>query len=227
MVLLVFLALFVIGTISLPSDTSQDPAGSWLAYVIGPGNGKLVTWVNATWTVPSYPTIRTGGPAPGWWFGIEPIPAMNLIQPILAYGYTGDFYGIFNGYYQWDNSDWWSSDVGQVSPGNTVYAYVSYNPSSHSYDMFIACKETGWSVKSNIPIEGDKVYTDVYFVVEHQPDDCGEFPTNGEIVFANITVAWQNTVQKPAWNAQTFDDACNCTPSIIDSQTLKFTWQSS
>jgi len=47
----------------------------------------------------SYPTIMEGGNAPGWWFGIEPEPAMNLIQPILAYGYTGEQYAIFNGFF--------------------------------------------------------------------------------------------------------------------------------
>jgi hypothetical protein len=29
---------------------------------------------------PQYPRQRSGGNAPGWWFGIEPAPAADLIQ---------------------------------------------------------------------------------------------------------------------------------------------------
>merc|ERR1711974_155286 len=79
------------------SVLANDPADSWLAYTVAKGNGQLLTYVNATWVVPSYPTSRFGGNAPGWWFGIEPNPASNLIQPILAYGYTGAEYCVFNG----------------------------------------------------------------------------------------------------------------------------------
>lgn len=44
-----------------------DPADSWLAYTISQGNGNLVTFVNATWKVPSYPSSRNGqSNAPGW-----------------------------------------------------------------------------------------------------------------------------------------------------------------
>eukprot|EP01119_Soliformovum_irregulare_P004911 TRINITY_DN1610_c0_g1_i2.p1 TRINITY_DN1610_c0_g1~~TRINITY_DN1610_c0_g1_i2.p1 ORF type:complete len:143 (+),score=30.53 TRINITY_DN1610_c0_g1_i2:171-599(+) len=93
-----------------------DPAGSWLAYAVAKGNGKMVTLVNASWIVPSYPSDPVEGSAPGWWFGIEPSPACFLIQPILAWGYTGTQFAIFNGYYEWDDSDWWSSDTGTVTP---------------------------------------------------------------------------------------------------------------
>ncbi len=62
-----------------------DPADSWLAYTVSKGEGKRVTWVNATWKVPDYPNNQYSGNAPGWWFGIEPNPADNLIQPILAW----------------------------------------------------------------------------------------------------------------------------------------------
>eukprot|EP01123_Difflugia_compressa_P012832 TRINITY_DN565_c0_g1_i1.p1 TRINITY_DN565_c0_g1~~TRINITY_DN565_c0_g1_i1.p1 ORF type:complete len:230 (-),score=42.09 TRINITY_DN565_c0_g1_i1:137-826(-) len=207
-------------TLPGPGD---DPADSWLAYAVASGNGNLVTYVNATWTVPAYPTTREGGNAPGWWFGIEPNPASDLIQPILAYGFTGDNYVIFNGYYQWDNSDWWYSDVGSVVPGNTVYAEVSYDSSTNSYNMNISCIETGWSVTSNIAVESGKLYTDVYFVVEHQPNTCSEYPADGKIVFKDIHIVWQKG-GSPQWKGIQYQDACNCTPTIIDPATIQFTW---
>ena len=60
-----------------------DPASSWLVYSKASGNGSRVTSVNASWIVPSYPTKRGGGNAPGWWFGIEPVPADGE-QPCLV-----------------------------------------------------------------------------------------------------------------------------------------------
>lgn len=57
------------------------------------------------WTVPAFPTIRGGGNAPGWWFGIEDTQNEYLIQPILAYGDGMDAYTIFNGYWQWPTGE--------------------------------------------------------------------------------------------------------------------------
>ena len=67
-----------------PPPLRLDPADSWLVYAKAAGNGKRVLSVNASWVVPAYPTTRGGGNAPGWWFGIEPVPADVLIQPILV-----------------------------------------------------------------------------------------------------------------------------------------------
>ena len=95
------LLLFIILPISV---IAQDPADSWLVYGVAKGGGKRVTWVNATWVVPDFPASKCTifflrliylrnsynrclvfGNAPGFWFGIEPEPAMDLIQPILAW----------------------------------------------------------------------------------------------------------------------------------------------
>ena len=63
-------------------NLKNDPAGSWLvcanpfkssntsdfltkAYTKSDGQGHRVTFVNATWTVPSYPAIDFGSNAPG------------------------------------------------------------------------------------------------------------------------------------------------------------------
>jgi hypothetical protein len=77
-------AISVRGSATKPPPLKLDPADSWLVYAKASGEGSRVLFVNATWTVPAYPTTRDGGNAPGWWFGIEPVPADILIQPILA-----------------------------------------------------------------------------------------------------------------------------------------------
>jgi len=223
---MIILLSLLLSSLCLSLVSGQDPADSWLAYAIAPGGGGKVTRVNATWKVMAYPTIMSGGNAPGWWFGIEPEPAMNLIQPILAYGYTGEEYCIFNGYYDWYNGNFWASETGTVTPGQTITSSVWYDAPSDSYNMYIACNETGFSVTSNIPANG-LVFTDTYFVVEHQPNSCGEYPANGLIVFQNIYIEINYKQLNPQWQAIDYEDACNCQGSILSPSTVKFTWQTS
>jgi len=202
----------------------NDPAESWLAYTVSYGGGKKLTFMNATWVVPSNPA--QGGPsAPGWWFGIEPEPAANLIQPILSWGdEASDSFSIFNGYYQWDDSEWYQSESGVVNPGNHIYASVRYMPANNSYEMYIACKETGFSVTTNIEVEKSKTYTDAYFVVEHQPQSCDQYPANGQIVFYDINIALDNQSVTPDWQAFEFQPACDCTSYVNNSTSVMFTW---
>ena len=77
---------------------ANDPAPSWLTYAVytAPKNG-MVTMVNTTWIVPSLPAKKFGSNAPGWWYGVQTSEGDGaLIQPILAYGYKGSHYSIFN-----------------------------------------------------------------------------------------------------------------------------------
>jgi len=216
---------FGIGNKKLLQSRQQcDPASSWLAYAMAPGSGNKVTSVNASWVVPSYPSNQNGGNAPGWWFGIEPEPACFLIQPILAWGYTGEDYSIFNGYYEWDDGEWWSSEAGAVSPGNHINAAVWYL-SNNSYNMYIECPETGFSIISNIiAVVEDQTFTDTYFVVEHQPESCDQYPSNGEISFTNIVITIEGKQITPQWKAYTWQDDCNCQPTIVSSSEIQFTW---
>jgi len=42
---------------------------------------------------------------------------------------------------------------GSVKPGNTIVGSLTYIKASNSYDMFVGCVETGFSVTSNIKVE--------------------------------------------------------------------------
>jgi hypothetical protein len=202
----------------------DDPADSWLAYAISQGNGQLLTFLNATWKVPQTPTDPYGGNAPGWWFGIEPYPASLLIQPILAWGYTSEAFTIFNGYFDWNTMNFWSSDQGVVQPGDTIYAYVEYVSSNNSYNMFISCLETGWSILNNIPVDYNALYTDAYFVLEHQPNDCQGYPPNGIVTFYDINLALNYRSVTPKWKPYTYIPACNSQVSVLSPSSLRFTW---
>ena len=48
-----------------------------------------------------------GSNAPGWWFGIQTDDGNGaLVQPILAWGYEGNVWSIFNGVYDWTDQSW-------------------------------------------------------------------------------------------------------------------------
>ena len=119
-----------------------------------------------------------------------------------------------------------SSNCVAAACQNGVFALsvVARQSSSNSYKMYTACAATGFNVTTTIPVEGTKVYTTVYFVVEHQPDSCDQLPADGTIVFTDIAVQWEGKTVDPAWKAFPFQDACNCTGVVVSPSSLAFTW---
>jgi hypothetical protein len=69
--------------------------------------------------------------------------------------------------------------------------------------MLIGCKETGQSVLSpGIVPDNNQVESDVYFVMEHQPDSCDQLPADGAITFNNIYVELAHEpIPAPQWQA--------------------------
>lgn len=203
----------------------DDPADSWMAYTMATApDNSIVTYVNSTWTVPANPTNPNDASAPGFWFGVEPRPAAILIQPILAYGDFSNVYTIFNGYFDWNSGNWQQSDSIQVNPGDVIQASVTYNSDQNAYTMYIAkAGQTG--ISTTIPVQYSATYMDVYFVIEHQPNACDGNPANGQIVFEDINIAWNNTIAaSPQWSAQQYQPACNSQAYVVDAKTSKFTW---
>ncbi len=81
---------------------------------------------------------------------------------------------------------------------------------------------------SNIPVEAGKVYTDLYFVMEHQPDDCGQLPNDGKIVFSDINIELNyKAVPQAKWQAFQYQPACNSQAQVISSSSVSFTWDTS
>ena len=217
----------LVSSLVLSGVVALDPADSWLVYAKADGKGSRVLSVNASWLVPSYPTTRDGGNAPGWWFGIEPNPANVLIQPILAYGDGTSDYTIFTGFYDWHNSNWIQSSTKTVTPGQMITGGIEWSDVTKMYTQWVAVDGgapiTTTVTKNNLHGE---TFTDVYFVVEHQPNACTEYPSNGFIAFKNISVSWESgaVLTPSSWDVQEFKPACSSAGSVIDAQTLKFTW---
>ena len=157
----------------LEGARANDPAGSWLSYAVFEAeNEGRITQLNTTWTVPSNPSTSWGSNAPGWWFGVQTADGAGaLIQPILAYGYQGSVFSIFNGVFDWNDGSWHTSDeTYTVKPGDNITSSVVYHASDNSYDMIIA--SNGQSITTNYKIlkeQGSKPESVAYFVLEHQP----------------------------------------------------------
>ena len=87
----------------IPHCSAADPSSGWLTYAQWDTGGGRITALNTSWVVPSMPKHALGpsdpgDAAPGWWFGIQTKAGDGaLVQPILAFGYQGPFYSMFNG----------------------------------------------------------------------------------------------------------------------------------
>ena len=117
------------------------------------------------------------------------------------------------------------SNVYTVLPGDVIFSSMTYDGASDVYTLVIGnSNRTSQTVTSKR--SGKKhLYTDVYIVVEHQPNSCAEYPADGGVVFSSISIAWEGQVEpNPAWTAQQFKPACNSKASIVSPSSVKFTW---
>jgi len=209
---------------------SDDPSGSWLSYAAwtAPNEGTI-TLVNTTWVVPTNPERKFGSNAPGWWYGVQTTKGDGaLIQPILAYGYKGDVYSIFNACFDWTDGSWHTSpETYTVQPGDTISSSVTFNKAANSYTMYIASKDTGKSISTDYTLEKRQtaVESTVYFVLEHQPSNCKAYPASGVCTFENIHVEVGGAAVTPAWKAVQERPACDSEAVIEDASTIKFTWK--
>ncbi len=208
--------------------SANDPAGSWLSYAAwtAPDNG-VITSLNTTWTVPSLPATSLGSNAPGWWFGVQTKDGNGaLIQPILAYGYTGSHFSIFNGCFDWTDGSWTTSDDQTVQPGDKITSSVVYNKDDNSYTMYIASEQTQWSISTKYAIKKEQKEPEstAYFVLEHQPLTCRAYPTDGAMNFTNIYLEVDGKQVTPEWEAKQERPACDSKATIVDPTTIQFTW---
>lgn len=223
-----FQVLFVLSGLSLA--LAQDPSSSWLAYAsYTDPKHRPITALNTSWIVPDDPAISFGSNAPGWWFGVQTANGDGaLIQPILAYGYTGAHYSIFNGVFDWTDESWHTSkEVYTVSPGDKIVSSVTFRPKDNSYDMYIMSTQTGKSITTNYKIQSKQkaAESQAFFVLEHQPLTCKAYPANGKCTFEDIYVEVDNEpVKDIEWFADSYKPACKSVANILDSKTIKFTW---
>ena len=217
--------------LSLPAACmANDPAGSWLSYAAwtSPSRGRI-TALNTTWTVPSNPSTSWGSNAPGWWFGIQTADGDGaLIQPILAYGYRGNAWSIFNACFDWTDGSWRTSDeVYSVQPGDLITSSVVYS-GDNTYVMEISSGGRTITTPYTLESAQQKNESTAYFVLEHQPLTCKAYPSDGSMEFKNIYLEVDGVaVEKPQWEAEQERPACSSKCDIVDPSTIRFTWDAS
>ena len=224
--------------IALHIAGAQDPAGSWLAYARWDAAGDgIITALNCSWVVPNFPTNPRGSNAPGWWFGVQTKEGDGaLIQPILAYGYMGNQYTMFNGVFDWTDTSWHTSpEKVTVRPGDVLTSSITYNqPGGYhrnpSYTMVISSAQTKRSISTTYELNPRQKGTEqtAYFVLEHQPESCAAYPTDGIATFSNISIAVDHKlVEAPQWQALDERPACSSKATIVDPATIQITWDAS
>ena len=122
--------------------------------------------------------------------------------------------------------NWEQSGQQTVKPGDVITASVTWDARRGIYDMYIAANGGAPIHSARTKSESSsEVYTDVYFVVEKQPTNCAQNPSNGFVLFTNISIAWAGVVaQDPAWTVHQFQPACNSQGEVVSPSSVKFTW---
>ena len=280
--LLLRLLLLLLSAAAPSPSLACDPAQSWLAYAVARGDGRAVTNATVSFTVPSLPAHH-GGIGAFWW-GLEPAPACDLMQPVLALGritqgnVTAASWSIFNERFDWlDSSKSFTTKPKAVAPGARVtsnihtsgsryrmsigpvvdyqsqytYSYMDTEPNK-TYALLLApyramekkidcvyliatmpgtCIGVDTSSQSQencraiVFIFPCVRYSDVYVVVEHQPERCSQFPASGAITFDHIAIELEGERVAPRWEVlQGSEHRCGCTAEAVDAATVKFTW---
>lgn len=207
---------------------ANDPAGSWLSYAAytDPGHG-MITTLNTTWKVPANPKAMYGSNAPGWWFGIQTADGDGaLIQPILAWGYQGDKWSIFNACFDWTDGSWRTSDdIYTVSPGDQITSGITYS-SDGTYIMTISAN--GQTITTPYTLEAGQTKNEstAYFVLEHQPSNCAAYPADDGMTFDNIYMEVDNKPVTPTWSAHQEQPACSSSCKIVSDTRVDFKWDS-
>jgi len=210
--------------------SAGDPSPGWLTYASWTSPGGRITALNTTWTVPTYPKDMTAGDsgAPGWWFGIQNTEGDGaLIQPILAWGYLGPMYTMFNGVFDWTDTSWHTSpEKFTVKPGDKLVSSV-YATGADSYTMLITSMATGKSISTPYTLEAKQTTkeTTAYFVLEHTPRKCSALSAAAQMSFENIYLEVEGKqVKSPQWKAVKGARKCNAATVITDPATIKITW---
>jgi len=114
-----------------------------------------------------------------------------------------------------------------VQPGDLINSSVIAN-SDRSFTMKIQGPNTKEiSTTYNLERGQKSSETTVYFVLEHQPITCAAYPSDGSMQFENIVVEVAGQAVTPSWLGLAQEPACDSKVDVVDSQTIKFSWNTS
>jgi hypothetical protein len=94
-------------------------------------------------------------PLPKNRFGIEPEPALNLLQPIVP-KWLSDAYYIFVEQFDWHTQSDFQSKQHLVQAGDKIWGKIEYVASNNTYTMSCGSYKDGWSVSANRVLDNKK-----------------------------------------------------------------------
>jgi hypothetical protein len=136
-------------------------------------------------------------------------------------------YQIFTGFFDWHDGNWVQSATQTVKPGDSIFGSVLWEAATGTYTQCI-------SANGGAPIctrvskanEHGETFNQVFFVVEHQPNACTEYPASGSVTFTDISVVFESGEAAP-WSIHTYKPACKSAGRVLNSSALEFTWATS
>eukprot|EP00475_Leptophrys_vorax_P017552 TRINITY_DN2418_c0_g1_i1.p1 TRINITY_DN2418_c0_g1~~TRINITY_DN2418_c0_g1_i1.p1 ORF type:complete len:275 (+),score=69.42 TRINITY_DN2418_c0_g1_i1:108-932(+) len=208
---------------------AQDPAEGWLGYAAGTSpssSSTRITYMEAKWKVGQNPV--SGGAFFSPWFGIESSDNLNLIQPVNPW--VGDHWEIYNEYFQWSPENNINSDSHTVQPGDILFGSVKFNEGAQTYTVYHSDLNDSWSVSTDIPVQqtysGDYKNFTIAYVVFEKDAYCSQYPPDNEVTFFDIEIQYDGVTVEPQWKTDIVDDVCENRAHVVDSKTIKFTWNS-
>jgi hypothetical protein len=197
-----------------------------LSYAVFTANAAdTITSLSATMLVPEDPVTLGGSPA--FWFGVQTANGDGaLVQPIMAKWVAGRF-NMFEEIYDWTNGRDSASPHVTVSPGELISATVTYQSVDNSYNMNMTASPSGKVSNYNYKLLEAQTATESvgYFVLEHQPSDCGQLPANGVVSWRDVCVEVNGVVVEDAeWVAMQEKPACGSVATVLNSTAIDITW---
>jgi hypothetical protein len=93
--------------------------------------------------------------------------------------------------------------------------------------MSIVRMDTGGIVSRNLTVNidaRDGPFVNVYFVLEHQPDNCSQLPPSGSLIYSDIVVEFGGKRVTPTWEAHLQNPACDSKVSVLSPTSLQISW---
>ena len=204
---------------------AADPSSGWLSYAVFTAEPTdIITSLSATMVVPELPV--EGGGEPAFWFGVQTANGDGaLIQPIMAKWTFGRFV-MFEEIFDWTDEKDSQSQHLEVVPGELIKARVVYKSEDRSYDMNMT-SSSGKISNYNYKLLSKQTETESvgYFVLEHQPQKCGQLPANGIVSWRDIRVEVNGqVVQDAQWVAMQEKPKCDSVATVLNSTAIDITW---
>ena len=147
------------------------------------------------------------------------------------------------------------SAVAPVKPGDVVYGNVTWDATTGTYTQQVGKSGSKPIVtKVTKAEEHSEVFTDVYVVVEHQPNSCAEvrgrrgsaraggrargrarthilpsqYPSNNNVTFTDIQISWASgaPLTLSSWTVAAFKPACSSVAKMLSANSVQLLWKS-